>query len=181
MKVSFVIPPPLDNASVRDYAGGLGFEKASTYVLPPLDMLQLAAIAELEHEIQFHDFSWHKHDFDIIGNVLGFCPDVIITQASLPSIYSDLEFSRKIRNTGVRTLCRLIHMPDNFLQTIKANSNDEWLIGECENTLLSILSGKSNLGLLSGSTDNSLRPPPPTELDALPYPARHTTLQYNYE
>ena len=42
---AFVVPPPPDNAVVRDYAGGLGFEAASDYVLPPLDLLQLAAVA----------------------------------------------------------------------------------------------------------------------------------------
>lgn len=55
-KLGIVIPPNNHKGVVRDYAGGLGFEPLSTYVLPPLDMLQLAAIASQEWQVQIHDF-----------------------------------------------------------------------------------------------------------------------------
>src|SRR5690349_2109810 len=52
---TFVVPPPPLKGVVRDYAGGLGFEAAGSYVLPPLDLLQLAAIAERVSHVSLED------------------------------------------------------------------------------------------------------------------------------
>ena len=181
-KLGIVIPPNNHKGVVRDYAGGLGFEPLSTYVLPPLDMLQLAAIASQEWQVQIHDFSWHQGQQQIaISEVLKDSPSVVLIQASFPSLSSDLEFARELQKQGIRTLIRLLHFPTGLLKKINSQPTDEWLVGECETTLLNILKGEDQPGLIRNNQDNGKRPPLVNNLDDLPFPARELVLHLPYE
>lgn len=181
-QLAIVIPPTGDKGVVRDYAGGLGFEPLSTYVLPPLDMLQLAAVASQEWQVQVHDFSWHKSEQQVaVTQVLNDCPTIALIQASLPSISYDLDFARQLRGRGIRTLVRLLHFPLGFLKQINSQKDDEWLVGECETTLLDILKGEDKPGLIKNNQDNGERPPFVENLDDLPFPARELVFNLPYE
>lgn len=181
-KLAIVIPPSNNKGVVRDYAGGLGFEPLSTYVLPPLDMLQLAAIAFQEWQVQIYDFSWHKGDQKLaVTQVFNDFPAIALIQASFPSISSDLDFARQLQKQGIRTLIRLLHFPTGFLKQINSQPDDEWLVGECETTLLNILKGENKPGLIRNNQDNGERPPFIDNLDLLPFPSRELVLNIPYE
>jgi Radical SAM superfamily len=181
-QLAIVIPPTSDKAVVRDYAGGLGFEPLSTYVLPPLDMLQLAAIAAQEWQVHVHDFSWHDSGEKLaLTEVVKNLPTIALVQASLPSISSDLEFARQLKRQGIRSLVRLQHFPVGFLKQVNSQSDDEWIVGECEATLLDILSGESKPGLITNNQDNGERPAFIDDLDSLPFPARELVFNIPYE
>lgn len=181
-QLAIVIPPTGDKGVVRDYAGGLGFEPLSTYVLPPLDMLQLAAVASQEWQVQVHDFSWHKDEQRVaVTQVLKDSPTIALIQASLPSISYDLDFARHLRGQGIRTIVRLLHFPLGFLKQINSQKDDEWLVGECETTLLDILKGEDKPGLIKNNQDNGERPSFVDNLDDLPFPARELVLNIPYE
>jgi anaerobic magnesium-protoporphyrin IX monomethyl ester cyclase len=182
-RVAIVIPPTSDDTSVvRDYAGGLGFEPISTYVLPPLDMLQMAAIASQDWEVSVHDFSWHKNGDEVaITEVIQNSPSIALVQASLSSILSDLDFSRQLKKKGVRSLIRLQYIPVGFLERINSQLDDEWIVGECEATLLDILDGEDKPGLITNNQDNVGRPAFIDDLDSLPFPSRELVLDIPYE
>jgi len=181
-KLAIVVPPTSQMGVVRDYAGGLGFEPISNYVLPPLDMLQLAAIASQEWQVKVHDFSWHQgQQWLAVTQVLNSSPAIALIQASLPSIDYDLDFARHLRKKGIRTLVRLPNFSVGFLKKIDVQTDDEWLVGECETTLLDILRGEDKPGLIGSNQDSGKRPPPVENLNDLPFPARRLVLNVPYE
>ena len=117
---AFVVPPPPDNAVVRDYAGGLGFEAASDYVLPPLDLLQLAAVAHPTFRVQLLDLSFERLDADVAAARMGrtwpagwrWC------RSRYRRWTHDVRFARALRALGVRVVQRVQHLPPESLSTI---------------------------------------------------------------
>lgn len=169
--VVFVVPPG-STGVVRDYAGGLGFEPRSTYVLPPLDLLQLAAMVEEEWSVALLDYSWSDARHDALGEVIGRQPAAVIVQASLPTLLEDVEWARRVRAAGSRVLVRLSMLPPALALAASAGRDDEWLLGECELSLPAILRGVRAPGLASGIPRPADIPPVVEDLDRLPMPAR---------
>jgi len=156
---------------VRDYAGGLGFEAATTYVLPPLDLLQLAAVAGSSFSVDLHDFSFaggstvtvaDRFGLDLTGRTL-------VVQVSLPTLSHDVTFARLLRSRGARVLHRVQHIAPESLSTLDADADDEWLLGECEEVLCDVLEGAYPPNAFGpGATP----PARPRDLDSLPFPLR---------
>ena len=84
-KVAFVVPPGRAGV-VRDYAGGLGFEPRSNYVLPPLDLLQLAAVAARTWSVSLFDGSWSDAGSDAVDEVMQASPSAVIVLSILVSV-----------------------------------------------------------------------------------------------
>lgn len=176
---AFVVPPPPDNAVVRDYAGGLGFEAASDYVLPPLDLLQLAALAHPTFRVQLLDLSFERLDGDVVAARIGrqLAGRLAVVQVSLPTLAHDVRFARALRAQGVRVVQRVQHLPPESLSTITLDASDEWLLGECEEVLCSVLLGDVPRNAYGPGTPPPQRPP---DLDALPMPFRELARDLPY-
>jgi radical SAM superfamily enzyme YgiQ (UPF0313 family) len=179
--VCFIVPPPAAEAVVRDYAAGLGFERTSGYVLPPLDLFQLAAIAAAEWNTAFFDFSFGSSSIgEHIDCVLRCNPTAIVIQASLPTITADIHFARSFRSRGIRVLTRL---PSATIQVANlldvVCDGDEWLLGECEDAFLQILRNGHGPGLCRGTASIEL-PVRVSNLDQLPFPDRELGRRYPY-
>lgn len=170
MDCTFIVPPPSADAVVRDYAGGLGFEAAGTYVLPPLDLLQLAAIANPCHRVDLQDLSFARGDSSLNALPAGDLSDhTVIVQVSLPSLAHDVAFARRLRTRGARVLQRIQHLSRESWATLEPDPDDEWLVGECEEVFVEILAGGRPPNPLD---PKACTPPRPKNLDALPFPLR---------
>ncbi|MEO5337212.1 MAG: radical SAM protein [Magnetospirillum sp. WYHS-4] len=140
--LSLVVPPPVDGSVVSDYAGGLGFEPLGDYVLPPLDLLQIAAVAQATFEPELLDFAVAPLDrASAVNRILESRPDIVIVQADLPTLASTMLFARAIRAAGVRTLIRIQRIEAPTLRRLNVELADEWLWGDCYFDLPSILEG----------------------------------------
>lgn len=179
MSCTFIVPPPPLNGVVRDYAGGLGFEAASSYVLPPLDLLQLAAIAERVADVALEDFSFGRSSCAEAAEHLGrsLSGRTFVVQVSLPTLNHDVEFARMLRARGARVLERVPYIAPQSISTVEPDDRDEWLIGECEEVLCDVLEGKHEPGTLRPGAPP---PPRPVDLDSLPYPLRRLTRSLPY-
>ena len=176
---TFVVPPSPLNGVVRDYAGGLGFEPASSYVLPPLDLLQLAAIAERVAEVTLEDFSFGRPSCVEAADYLGrsLSGRTLVVQVSLPTLHHDVEFARMLRARGARVLKRIPYIAPQSISTVVPDDHDEWLIGECEEVLCDVLKGQHDPGTLRPTAPPPLRP---IDLDSLPYPLRRLAQSLPY-
>ena len=178
MTIIFLVPPRSPGV-ISDYAGGFGFEPLDTYVLPPLDLLQLAAVVKKEHPVELIDFSWEPNASRPLDRILNQNPTTVIVQGALPTLKNDIVWARQIRAHGVRALVRLPTLHSVTAKAVNAHPDDEWLLGECEYTILSILHRKNAHGLARGCKSGIL-PAPIEELDNLPFPARHLVAELPY-
>lgn len=181
MDCTFIVPPSSESAVVRDYAGGLGFEAASNYVLPPLDLLQLAAVADALCTVHLEDFSFAPADPQVAADRLGadLAGRNLIVQVSLPTLSHDVAFARLLRSRGARVLQRVPYIAPESLSTLVVDEQDEWLIGECEEVLCDVLGGTYPPNAFGpGATP----PARPKDLDSLPFPLRELTrgLPYHF-
>jgi hypothetical protein len=178
---TFVVPPPPLKGVVRDYAGGLGFEGACSYVLPPLDLLQLAAIAERVADVDLVDFSFGRPSSIDAADHFGcsLSGRAFVVQVSLPTLHHDIKFARLLRARGARVLQRVPYIAPQSVSTLEPDDQDEWLIGECEGVMCDVLEGKHEPSALR---PDAPPPPRPVDLDSLPYPLRRLTrgLPYHF-
>jgi len=167
MDCSFIVPPAPTGAVVRDFAGGLGFEAAATYVLPPLDMLQLAAIAHPTHRVHLHDLSFESGYPPFTDWLANDQHDrTAVVQVSLPTLAHDVAFARRVRRRGTRVLLRIPHLSAESWKTLDPDPEDEWLVGECEDAFAAVIGGARPPDPLATIVAR------PTDLDALPFPRR---------
>lgn len=93
---------------MADFGGGLGFEALDEYVLPPLDLLQLAACARRE--------GWTCHVVDslasgrdhegTVADVAATSPDVVVVSSTVPTLVNDLALTADLRAVARRVLLR---------------------------------------------------------------------------
>ncbi|MCX5667246.1 MAG: radical SAM protein [Candidatus Omnitrophica bacterium] len=152
------------------------------------------AIAVLEkegHECRFIDGAAKNISRDQTAGLLkGFRPDMVVIQATTPSIYSDLEYARLAKETlGEECLTVMVgaHVsaePDDTLK--KCNELDIAARREYDYTLKDIASGKAFAaieGISYRNYDKIAHNPDRAfidDLDALPFPAWHHIDPYDY-
>lgn len=157
-KVLIVNPPSSDKTVNRDMAGGLGYSAGERVVLPPLDLLSIAAT--------LRNIGWRVRFIDALVENFEYCKvDVIIGSLALPTLKEDVEFYRKIKNRHPKTLV-IIKTGINYGQILKKilidSRADKIIFGEPDLNIVTILNSKAKI-INAGKID---------EIDLLPIPAR---------
>jgi radical SAM superfamily enzyme YgiQ (UPF0313 family) len=176
-RVTFVVPPRHGASVVADFGGGLGFEPLDEYVLPPLDLLQLAACAqEAGWDCQVVDAL--AYDLDVattVDVVAGTCPDVVIINSTVPTLAADLAMAAAVSPLAARMLLRYRSAePTEIRAALTGGVVDACLTDECEIGIGEILEGSATAGT-ARLVDGVVVPSPGpvvSSLDDLPRPAR---------
>lgn len=177
-RVVFAVAPMRGSTVVRDYAGGLGFEADSGYLLPPLDLLQLAAAVERDGRYAPLVIDGPAAKLDLaafVAAVLAVDPAVVVLSGSLPTIESDQEAARAIAGAGVRVFMRLHGTDERVLASVLDGSVERCVVGECDDNIADVLAGSDARGTAARLDGVVVVTPKPLieDLDALPIPARH--------
>jgi len=150
LKIALVTPPTNEHPITRDMAGGLGFDRDSAMLLPPLDFLYAASQLRNEHQEVLLIDGDHTSQFQgqLQKNLEKFAPDIVLVMVSLPTLKSDCAFAKGIRGAfacqvAIRT--GISHPPvwEEILNKSRANF---LVFGECEIRIGEILSGKFKAG-----------------------------------
>jgi radical SAM superfamily enzyme YgiQ (UPF0313 family) len=186
--VCFVVPPASGKYAIRDYAGGLGFEstqnKESSYVLPPLDLLQLAACIKTDFKVllfdaQAEDVSEHE----ILGRVQYCNIDLAIVEISLPTLSADIEFGRQLSSLGIITIAKIYTHDISILEKILVETGFRLcLVAEVCDNLSDILLGKDVRGT-AFCVDGAISINPKigvVDLETLPFPERQLVKDQRY-
>jgi radical SAM superfamily enzyme YgiQ (UPF0313 family) len=179
-RVTFVVPPRSASSVMADFGGGLGFEALDEYVLPPLDLLQLAACAR--------NAGWECLVVDALGgdltteqlvqDVTKSAPDVIVLSSTLPTLSDDRDIAAMLRSVAPRILLRSRSSdPFELLSALEGGFIDSCLVDECEVDIDGILRGtvvEGTARLVDGRIVK-IAGRAVDELDSLPFPARDLT------
>lgn len=184
--VCFVVPPFKHKTIIRDYAGGLGFEANSGYILPPLNLLQLAACIDDVFNVSVIDAHAEKIYLDELSlRLVKKNIKVVIIELSVPTLESDLSCAKMIAESDIKVVGKLYIKNEQILTRIlKDGFISSCIITECEDNLSSILLGKDisgtaswNNGSLSICHKSLVQ-----DLNNIPFPKRELVLNnvYNY-
>lgn len=144
--------PELSKLVNRDMAGGLGFDRRESTLLPPLDLLSYAThLKAIGRTVAFMDAqveNWSPEQ--IVNDICRFSPDAVVLSLSMPTLDGDISFARKLQDT-LHSECRVILKTgirhEATLQDVLQRSKCDFLIiGECDLTIADILDGESELG-----------------------------------
>lgn len=177
-RVVFAVVPPDGPTVVRDYAGGLGFEADSGYLLPPLDLLQLAAALERDGRYEPLVIDGPAESLDPHGflrAVLAVDPAIVVLSCSLPTLGSDHAAARAIAQAGVPVFARVHSTDERVLGRLLDGSVVRCLTGECEDNLSDVFAGVDTRGTATRDDGAIVLTPKPLieDLDDLPIAARH--------
>ena len=179
-----LINTPEEKQISRDMAGGLGFDRSSRTVLPPLDLLSYATVLKAEGryveliDSQVEDISAQQ----LVDRIVDCRPDAVILTLSLPTLDSDVRFAQGLRGclpdnclivfkTGIRFLPVL-------QEVLKESLCDFCITGECDLSITGILERNDRRGTVRIDNDVVIETPEDRlqNLDELPLPDR-TLLQ----
>lgn len=186
--VCFIVPPASGKYSIRDYAGGLGFEstqkKDLSYILPPLDFLQLAACIKTSFKVLLFDAQAEDVTADEILRRLQHCNiDLAIVEISLPTLSADIEFGKKLVNLGITTIAKIYTHDISILERILIKTGIRLcLVSEVYDNLADILLGKDARGTAT-HIDGAIFINQKTEvvdLETLPFPERQLVKEQKY-
>lgn len=186
-KVCFVTPPANGKYIIRDYAGGLGFEATTdedmSYILPPLDMMQLAAGIK-SFDYAFVDAQSQKLTVSkLLHHLDSHSIDGVVMEISIPTLANDLSCADAITNSGIKVIGKVHSSDREVLNAILLNSSVSiCLISECEDIIDDILLGTSYEGTARISNGEILIEEKNfiKDLDSLPFPARDRVNHENY-
>jgi radical SAM superfamily enzyme YgiQ (UPF0313 family) len=179
MKIILLNTPQDDQVKItRDMAGGLGINASNQIILPPLELITLAAVLKQKkhHPIVLDPTVENLSSKETIKKIIKLTPDIIIGTISLPSIRSDAKFLKKLRGkttASVIAKTSITHPP--ILKKILLDSQvDYGLIGEVDLIIDQILSKTIDTGIfrLKAKKLQFILPEPISNLDKLPIPAR---------
>ncbi len=186
--VCFIVPPVCDKYIIREYASGLGFEstrnKDCSYILPPLDLLQLAACIKKQFKVflldaQAEDIS----DNEVLRRVQHCNIDLAIVEISLPTLSTDIEFGRKLTSLGISVVAKIYTHDVSVLKKIFSTANFSLcLISEVYDNLADILLGQDIRGTAS-YVDGAIlinQKAGIENLEALPFPERQLVKDQKY-
>ncbi len=184
MKVLLTVPPT--GKLIREDRCQTPIDDLKTVALrPPIDLLCAAAGFERGGaECRVHDFPAEGGAWEAFENALReFAPDIVVLSITCPSLAGDLEAATRAKRVLPQclTLGKGALFEAQDIEPISACRDlDGVLRGECEHTAREIAEDKplsEVLGLSHRGGDGRLvhNPDRPfeTDLDALPFPARH--------
>jgi len=179
-------PTAEDGYVSREMAGGLGFDSSARMILPPLDLAYLAATLRQEgYDISILDGDGAGLTRQaVLQQARQLEPQAVIATLSLPSMKRDISFVRKLRQglaavVAVRTL--IPYQP--IIEEILAESGADYVIhGECDLTIGQILRAETQAGTAYLEAGKLVwhEDDKPTNLDALPLPARDLLTNERY-
>lgn len=159
--------------------GGLGFGTDEAMILPPLDLMVMAAISrQAGYDVRIFDVDADPMDIDRAADVVrSFDPSFLVATASLATLNSDSEWIRNLSERLSKPIClkTFIREPA-ILQELLAKSKAPFaMVGEPDFEFLNILDGRSAKGTarLDPRGNVTVDPYLPIEcLDDLPFAAR---------
>jgi len=183
-KICFITPPSPNKTVVRDYAGGLGFEADSGYILPPLDNLQMAACIDDTFEVSVIDAQAERLSLDdLVEKLAAQQVLLVVCEFSVPTLDDDIACAEQIAQAGIVVIGKVHSQESSILEKILSGQLVRLcLVAECEDILADILLGK----ILSGTAqwiDGQLSVVPKefvANLDAMPFPLRSLTAANKY-
>lgn len=177
MRVALVTPPSLRPLS-RDMAGGLGFHGSNAVVLPPLDLLYIAAILrEQKQTVCVIDSDPEQlTENDVLKKIFDFLPDFVISTISLPNLSYDCSFLEKVKMSGSWKVIPKTNItdPDILMNILNLTKAEYVLWSEPEKDILSILNGeqKHSMAWIENGTLKKSEPSWVENPDVLPFPTR---------
>lgn len=175
-RVCFIVPSFKKKAVIRDYAGGLGFEANSGYILPPLGLMQLAACIENDFEVSLFDAQAAGYTAnDLIGILKVNNIGLAIIELSVPTLSSDIDFARAIAGEGIRVFGKIsTSRKDILARVLEGKAVSGCIVGECEDNLSDIILGTSRVGTACLEEGEVKLYPKPFiyNLNSLPFPKR---------
>lgn len=187
-KIGFLIPPPAKNI-IRDYAGGIGFEKTKAkkdaYFLPPLDLIQLASCMRPDFQTFVIDAEAENiTQTEIEKLLISHRPQAVIVKVSFPTFSSDISFIRSIKKIVTVVIPKIETSDKEILASLLKNALvDFCLISECESNIKAILKGTDKKGTAYLAGDDLVVDKgylPVGDLDSLPFPNRGLLQQVSY-
>lgn len=183
-KVCFITPPAGDKSVIRDYAGGLGFEANSGYILPPLDNLQLAACIQNTFRVSVIDAQAEKINIrQLILKLKKKEIKLVIFEISVPTLKSDVYIAEQIAKNDIFVIGRVHTKETSILNSILSEGYIGFcLTGECDDNLGRILLGQEKSGT-AWFENNKVKIYPKSfvqDLDSLPFPLRDLVLKNPY-
>lgn len=182
--VCFVTPPSPGKTVVRDYAGGLGFEADSGYILPPLDNLQLAASVQDTFSVSLIDAQAEGLSTDQLCVKLSENRvNLVVCEFSLPTLDDDVLCASQVAQQGIVVVGKIHTQEPSILRRILIGTAiNGCLVCECEDNLSGILLGRDFRGIARIEDGELALVPKPfiDDLDALPFPRRDLSIQYRY-
>lgn len=152
MRVFLLNTPDVKKPINRDMAGGLGFDRSRTTVLPPLDLLSYATTLEQNGcQITLFDAQIESLSREQIRQLVSrFEPDVVILTLSLPSLDNDIAFARYLKNNGsfnAEIIFKTnVRYPSIIQRVLKESECSYCIIGECDLIIGQILTGETSHG-----------------------------------
>lgn len=151
-KILLINTPDDEKPINRDMAGGLGFDRSTTTILPPLDLLSYATYLDQKgYSVRLFDAQVEMSNKEHINGVISqFQPDIVIVTLSLPSLDKDIEFAKWLKvelsynceivlKTGIR------HQP-TLEKMLRESGCSYCIIGECDLSIEQILKGETLKG-----------------------------------
>ena len=155
-------------------------------LLPPTDLLYMAATAEAAGSIcRIRDYNLDGASMaDLVSDLVEFRPDWVVMNVATPTLSKDLEVCQAAKkvNPSIVTVAKGAHFLTRSRETLEGYPALDLIIrGEPEHTLRELLEEKHRAeirGLVwreeaSGRIIVNADRPFNTNLDSLPYPARH--------
>ncbi|MBC8413045.1 MAG: radical SAM protein [Nitrospira sp.] len=144
--------PDPDRPVNRDMAGGLGFDRSKSSLLPPLDLLNYAAVLKRKsHDVILIDGQAGRFSNDALKTVIAEQrPDVLVFTASLPTVDNDIAYAQAIREilpANSRLVCKTAVRLQPVVEKILLESGcDFCIIGECDLVIDEILKRTERMG-----------------------------------
>ncbi len=150
MKVFLLNTPDHENPVSRDMAGGLGFGRNETLILPPLDLLSYATVLDSKGFDTFIYDSQVETNNDILSCISEYKPDCIIATVSLPTLQSDCDFIKYVKLTfknEIQIIVKTLIQENKILNDIIEKTGIELIIiGECDLIIDKIITGETREG-----------------------------------
>jgi len=177
MKILLINPPNKKVLISRDMAGGLGFDRNKTMILPPLDLAYIAAsLLKKDNIVKIIDAPAEEiNQEETYKRINQYNPEVIISLVSLPSLEEDCQFLKKIKSTAKKIVKTGIAYPPILEEILKKSQADFCIYGECETIINKILEKKEKKSIAYLDKTGNLKMEEKhiiENLDKLPFPAR---------
>ncbi|MBN1871169.1 MAG: radical SAM protein [Candidatus Omnitrophica bacterium] len=179
MRVLLVNTPTGEKSLIRDMAGGYGFDgRRDSILLPPLDLTYMAStLLKKGHDVRLLDGNLDRYNNDVISDTItNYDPQVIVGAVSLPTLYSDCDFLKSIRQfSRAKIIAKTSILYEPVLREVALRSAaDLCIYGECELTITEIIEGtdRRNSAYFNGKEFVIEQKSVVDNLDDLPLPAR---------
>ncbi|OHB98736.1 MAG: hypothetical protein A2W74_08140 [Planctomycetes bacterium RIFCSPLOWO2_12_38_17] len=152
IKVLLVNTPDDKKPVNRDMAGGLGFDRSKTTVLPPMDLLNYATFLEQKgYSVVLFDSQVESPAQEQIERIANqFKPNVTILTASLPSVDNDISFAKWLKGILPFSSQIIFKIGTRFRpiveKILRSSGCTYCIIGECDLVIDQILTGHTMEG-----------------------------------